>query len=52
MEADKIVQKMSDSDDNWFVQNSLWIAERDRTASLEIATKKGLELQEQITEKA
>ena len=43
MEADKIVQKMSDSDDNWFVQNSLWIAERDRTASLEIATKKGLE---------
>ena len=43
MEADKIVQKMSDSDDNWFVQNSLWIAERDRTASLEIATQKGLE---------
>ena len=43
MEADKMVQKMSDSDDNWFVQNSLWIAERDRTASLEIAKKKGLE---------
>ncbi len=43
MEADKMVQKMSDSDDNWFVQNSLWIAERDRTASLEIATKKGLQ---------
>ena len=41
MEAEKIVKTMSESDDNWFVQNSLWVAERDRTASLEIAMKKG-----------
>ena len=43
MEAEKIVETMSESDDNWFVQNSIWIAERDRTASLENAKKQGLE---------
>ncbi|MBP5603194.1 MAG: Rpn family recombination-promoting nuclease/putative transposase [Treponema sp.] len=58
MEAEKIVKTMSESDDNWFVQNSLWVAERDRTASLVNAKKQGLEegiqqgLQQGIQQKA
>ena len=54
MEAEKIVETMSESDDNWFVQNSIWIAERDRTASLENAKKQGLEegLQQGLQQKA
>ena len=54
MEAEKIVKTMSESDDNWFVQNSIWIAERDRTASLENAKKQGLEegIQQGIQQKA
>ena len=29
MAADKIVKHMSKTDDNWYVQNSIWVAKRD-----------------------
>ena len=41
MEADRIAQRMSEDDANWFRQNSIDIARRDRNAELSAAIEKG-----------
>ena len=43
MEADLIIGKMSEDDANWFRQNSIDIARRDRNTIIHNAEKKGLE---------
>ena len=43
MAAEKTVKYMSEADDNWFVQNSRFIAERDKNTQLHNAEKKGWE---------
>ena len=42
MEADRIAQRMSEEDANWFRQNSIDIARRDRNAELSAYREKGL----------
>ena len=42
MEADRIAQRMSEEDANWFRQNSIDIARRDRNAELNAAIEKGI----------
>ena len=41
MAAEKIVQDMSKKDNNWFIQNSIWIAKRDEYTSRENARNEG-----------
>ncbi len=43
MIAEKIVKRMSEADDNWYVQNSLYKAECDRNSIEYYAEKKGHE---------
>lgn len=43
MAAENIVKNMSEADDNWFVQNSRFIAERDRNTLIHNAEKRGRE---------
>ena len=43
MAANNIVKHMSKADSNWFTQNSIYIAERDRNTILANARKRGLE---------
>ena len=43
MAAGNIVKEMSKADDNWFIQNSRWVAKRDQEASKAIARRKGRE---------
>ena len=43
MAADNVVKYMSEADDNWFVQNSRFIAERDKNTQIHNAEKRGLE---------
>jgi len=54
MVAEKIVKRMSEADDNWYVQNSLYKAECDRNSIEYYAEKKGLEkgVQQQAEETA
>ena len=40
MAADKTVRKISKQDSNWFTQNSIWVAERDRSARMEYEKEK------------
>ena len=42
MAAEKIVKEMSKADNNWFIQNSIWIAKRDEQARKTAAHEKGL----------
>ena len=42
MAAAKIVRDMSKSDNNWYIQNSIWIANRDAYTSKENAREEGL----------
>lgn len=50
MAAENIVKYMSEADDNWFIQNSRYIAEHDRNTLIHNAEKRGREegLQEGI----
>lgn len=41
MAAERIVQDMSKKDNNWFIQNSIWIAKRDEYTSRENARNEG-----------
>lgn len=43
MAAQKIVKDISKTDDNWFIQNSIWIAKRDALARTETAREEGLQ---------
>ena len=43
MAAEKIVKEMSKADNNWYIQNSIWIAKRDEAARKAAARRKGLE---------
>ena len=43
MAAENVVKHMSEADDNWFVQNSLFIAERDKNTQIHNAEKRGRE---------
>ena len=43
MAAESIVKNMSEADDNWFVQNSRFIYERDRNTLIHNAEKRGRE---------
>lgn len=43
MAAEKIVKRMSNADDNWYIQNSRYIAERDHYTIMYNARKRGLE---------
>ena len=43
MAAEKIVKEMSKTDNNWYIQNSIWIAKRDEAARKAAARRKGLE---------
>lgn len=43
MAAENTVKYMSEADDNWFVQNSRFIAERDKNTQLQNAEKRGRE---------
>lgn len=43
MAAESIVKNMSEADDNWFVQNSQFIYERDRNTLIHNAEKRGRE---------
>ena len=43
MAAENVVKYMSEADDNWFVQNSRFIAERDKNTQIHNAEKRGLE---------
>lgn len=43
MAAEKIVKRMSNADDNWYIQNSRYIAERDHYTIMANARKRGLE---------
>ena len=43
MAADKTVRKISKQDSNWYIQNSIWVAERDRSARIEYEKEKLLE---------
>ncbi len=54
MIAEKIVKRMSEADDNWYVQNSLYKAECDRNSIEYYAEKKGHEegVQQQAEETA
>ena len=42
MAADKIVKEMSKADNNWYIQNSIWVAKRDENTRKAIAHEKGL----------
>ncbi|MBO7121650.1 MAG: hypothetical protein J6V90_00020, partial [Treponema sp.] len=42
MEADRIAQRMSEDDANWFRQNSIDIGRRDYYSGIAAATEKGL----------
>lgn len=42
MAADKIVKEMSKADNNWYIQNSIWVAKRDENTRKAIAREKGL----------
>ena len=42
MEADRIAQRMSEEDANWFRQNSIDIGRRDYYSDIDAATEKGL----------
>ena len=42
MAAEKIVKEMSKADNNWYVQNSIWVAKRDEYTRKAIAREKGL----------
>ena len=54
MAAENTVKYMSEADDNWFVQNSRFIAERDKNTQLHNAEKRGREegLQQGAQQKA
>ena len=41
MAAERIVQDMSKKDNNWFIQNSIWIAKRDEYTSRKNARNEG-----------
>ena len=43
MAAENTVRYMSEADDNWFVQNSRFIAERDKNTQIHNAEKRGRE---------
>ena len=43
MAAENTVKYMSEADDNWFVQNSRYIAERDKNTQIHNAEKRGRE---------
>ena len=43
MAAEKIVKHMSNADDNWYIQNSRYIAERDHYTVIHNAMQKGLD---------
>ena len=43
MAAENVVKYMSEADDNWFVQNSRFITERDKNTQIHNAEKRGLE---------
>ena len=43
MAAENVVKYMSEADDNWFVQNSRFIAERDKNTQIHNAEKRGRE---------
>ena len=43
MAADKIVKDMSKADNNWYIQNSIWVAKRDEYTRKALAREKGLE---------
>ena len=43
MAAENVVKYMSEADDNWFVQNSRFIAERDKNTQIHNAEKRGHE---------
>ena len=43
MAAVKIVKEMSKADNNWYIQNSIWVAKRDENTRKAIARRKGLE---------
>ncbi len=43
MAAENTVKYMSEADDNWFVQNSRYIAERDKNTQIHNAEKRGHE---------
>lgn len=43
MAAVKIVKEMSKADDNWYIQNSRWVAKRDEQARKAIAWEQGLQ---------
>ena len=42
MAAEKIVKDISKSDNNWYIQNSIWIAERDAYTNRENAREEGI----------
>ncbi len=42
MAAEKIVKEMSKADNNWYIQNSIWVAKRDEQARKAAAREKGL----------
>ena len=42
MAAEKIVKEMSKADNNWYVQNSIWVAKRDEYTRKALAREKGL----------
>ena len=43
MAAERIVKEMSKADNNWYIQNSRWVAKRDEQARKTAAREKGLE---------
>ena len=43
MAAENVVKYMSEADENWFVQNSRFIAERDKNTQIHNAEKRGRE---------
>lgn len=43
MAAENVAKYMSEADDNWFVQNSRFIAERDKNTQIHNAEKRGRE---------
>ena len=43
MAAENTVKYMSEADDNWFIQNSRFIAERDKNTQIHNAEKRGHE---------
>ena len=42
MAAERIVKEMSKADNNWYIQNSRWVAKRDEQARKSAAREKGL----------